>query len=93
MTLSLLGRGIASLLREEAAEKLRQDTRVIRCGPEKRLQNPCFSLDMDIVFKISKLSVLVHINTQKRGLMYSVNRFPSLLRCKWLAFQIANRNT
>merc|ERR1719391_608032 len=29
-TLSLLGRGIASLLREEAAEKLRQDTRVIR---------------------------------------------------------------
>ena len=38
-------------------------------------------------------SVLVYINTQKSRLMYSVNRFPLLLRCKWLAFQIANRNT
>ena len=35
LTFSLAGRGIASLLRGVATEKLRQDTREIRCGPEK----------------------------------------------------------
>ena len=37
VTLSLLGRDIASFLREVATEKLRQDTRVIRWGPENEV--------------------------------------------------------
>ena len=56
MTLSLLGRGIASLLREEAAEKLRQDTRVIRCGPEKRTAKSMFIIGYGHSIKVISVS-------------------------------------